>query len=67
MITDLLGRKVRAVPKQGWVSDGGEPVECVGEIRAIAIDRGFVLILEEDGGRLCLVMTLTHEILMAKS
>lgn len=62
MVTDLLGKTVRAIPKGGWIGDGGEPIECVGKIRAVAVERGFILILEEADGRLCVVMTMTHDI-----
>ncbi len=62
MATDLLGRRESALPKSGWIGDGGEPQLCIGAIRAVALDRGFIFIIEEDDGRLRNVWTLTHEI-----
>lgn len=64
LLANLIGRRCRAVPRQGWIMDGGDPQQCVGMICAIALDRGFVFLLEEDDGRLCYVMTLTHELVM---
>jgi len=62
LITDLIGERCRAIPRPGWITDGGEPVMCVGIVRAVALDRGFILLVQDDGGHLHTIQTLTHEV-----